>query len=54
MKKQETISEKIKKKFSLTSIAKKYDTDLAYVSTIGRKRSSIHFIHYHFRVLEES
>lgn len=42
MKKEITIAEQLKGKFSLTSIAKKYNTDLAYVSIIANgKRNPI-------------
>ena len=36
MKKENTMAERIKEKYSLTSIAKKFNTDLAYVSQIAR------------------
>lgn len=36
MKNKETMAERIKEKYSLTSIAKKFNTDLAYVSQIAR------------------
>lgn len=36
MKNKETMAERIKEKYSLTSISKKFNTDLAYVSQIAR------------------
>lgn len=40
MKKENTMAERIKEKYSLTSIAKKFNTDLAYVSQIAREKES--------------